>query len=236
MSELTVTTTPIPGLLVVHLPVHGDNRGWFKENWQRAKMVALGLPDFEPVQNNMSFNDAVGTTRGIHAEPWDKFVSAAQGRYFGAWVDLRAGDSYGTVFTIEVDESVAVYVPRGVGNAYQTLTPNVTYSYLVNDHWSADSIGSYSYLNLADETVAIDWPIPLDQVAISDKDKAHPRLADARHVPPKRTLILGAKGQLGRALAVEFPAATQVDLDELDLTDPAQVAAWPGRIRCCWRR
>ena len=227
MSELTVTTTPIPGLLVVHLPVHGDNRGWFKENWQRAKMVALGLPDFEPVQNNMSFNDAVGTTRGIHAEPWDKFVSAAQGRYFGAWVDLRAGDSYGTVFTIEVDESVAVYVPRGVGNAYQTLTPNVTYSYLVNDHWSADSIGSYSYLNLADETVAIDWPIPLDQVAISDKDKAHPRLADARHVPPKRTLILGAKGQLGRALAVEFPAATQVDLDELDLTDPAQVAAWP---------
>ena len=123
MSELTVTTTPIPGLLVVHLPVHGDNRGWFKENWQRAKMVALGLPDFEPVQNNMSFNDAVGTTRGIHAEPWDKFVSAAQGRYFGAWVDLRAGDSYGTVFTIEVDESVAVYVPRGVGNAYQTLTP-----------------------------------------------------------------------------------------------------------------
>ena len=40
-------------------------------------MVALGLPDFGPVQNNMSFNTAAGATRGIHAEPWDKLVSVA---------------------------------------------------------------------------------------------------------------------------------------------------------------
>ena len=38
--------------------VHDDARGWFKENWQREKMVALGLPDFGPVQNNVSFNAA----------------------------------------------------------------------------------------------------------------------------------------------------------------------------------
>lgn len=67
-KALTITETPIPGLLLVDLPVHGDTRGWFKENWQREKMVAAGLPDFGPVQNNISFNDAVGTTRGIHAE------------------------------------------------------------------------------------------------------------------------------------------------------------------------
>jgi len=34
--ELSVTATPIPGLLVLRLPVHRDSRGWFKENWQRA--------------------------------------------------------------------------------------------------------------------------------------------------------------------------------------------------------
>ena len=45
-KELKVTETNIPGLLVFDLPVHGDNRGWFKENWQRAKMLELGLPDF----------------------------------------------------------------------------------------------------------------------------------------------------------------------------------------------
>jgi hypothetical protein len=100
-AELTaVHTTAIPGLLVIDLPVHGDDRGWFKENWQRAKMVALGLPDFAPVQNNMSFNAERGVTRGMHAEPWDKLVSLATGRILGAWVDLRAGESFGTPFTL----------------------------------------------------------------------------------------------------------------------------------------
>ncbi|MCW2766216.1 MAG: dTDP-4-dehydrorhamnose reductase, partial [Nocardioides sp.] len=62
----TVEQTPIPGLLVVRLVRPQDSRGWFKENWQREKMVALGLPDFEPVQNNVAFNAARGATRGIH--------------------------------------------------------------------------------------------------------------------------------------------------------------------------
>ena len=66
-KDLKVEETNIPGLLVFDLPVHGDNRGWFKENWQRANMTALGLPDFGPVQNNISFNATKGVTRGIHA-------------------------------------------------------------------------------------------------------------------------------------------------------------------------
>ena len=65
-KPLGITTTPIPGFLRIDLTVHGDNRGWFKENWQREKMVALGLPDFQPVQNNISFNDEVGVTHGLH--------------------------------------------------------------------------------------------------------------------------------------------------------------------------
>ena len=122
-DQLTVESTPIPGFLRLTLPVHGDNRGWFKENWQREKMVALGLPDFGPVQNNISFNDEVGVTRGIHAEPWDKYVSVATGKVFGAWVDLREGPSFGQVYTTIIEPDVAVYVPRGVGNSYQTLSP-----------------------------------------------------------------------------------------------------------------
>ena len=110
MADLSVETTPIAGMLVVRLQVHGDNRGWFKENWQREKMVALGLPDFGPVQNNMSYNAEIGTTRGIHAEPWDKFVSSAQGRYFGAWVDLREGDGFRvwTLGSAEDDEGALI--------------------------------------------------------------------------------------------------------------------------------
>lgn len=213
--------TPIPGLLVFDLPVHGDARGWFKENWQREKMTALGLPDFGPVQNNISFNDAVGTTRGIHAEPWDKWVSVATGRIFGAWVDLREGASFGTVFTTEIDPSTAVFVPRGVGNAYQTLEPDTAYTYLVNDHWSRTA--TYSFLNLADETAAIDWPIPLADAEVSDKDRTHPRMDAVTPVEPRRLLVLGADGQLGRALRAEYGDAAWVEYathHDLDLSAP----------------
>ena len=180
-KPLAATETDIPGVILFDLPVHGDNRGWFKENWQREKMVALGLPDFAPVQNNISFNRAVGTTRGIHAEPWDKYVSVATGSVFGAWVDLREGETFGAVFTTIIDPSCAIFIPRGVGNAFQTLEENTAYSYLVNDHWRADA--SYTFLNLADETSAVKWPIDLADAELSEKDRSHPRL---EHVTPMR--------------------------------------------------
>ncbi len=224
-KALSATETGIPGLVIWDLPVHGDSRGWFKENWQREKMTAAGLADFGPVQNNISFNDAVGTTRGIHAEPLDKWVSVATGRIFGAWVDLREGPTFGTVFTAELDPSRAIFVPRGVGNSYQTLEPDTAYTYLVNDHWSPDA--SYSFLNLADETAAIDWPIPLADVEISAKDLAHPRLADVAPIPPKKTLVVGANGQLGRALRAAYGEDESVEFagrQELDVTGDLHAA------------
>ena len=176
MTDLAVHTTPIPGLLVLDLPLHGDSRGWFKENWQRAKMTALGLPDFAPVQNNMSFNHEAGVTRGLHAEPWEKFISVANGRVFCAWVDLRAGESFGKTFTIEINPGTAVFVPRGVANGYQTLEDNVTYTYLVNAHWSPEA--QYTMVNLFDPALGIEWPIGQAEAIVSDKDKAHPLLKD----------------------------------------------------------
>jgi dTDP-4-dehydrorhamnose 3,5-epimerase len=211
--------------VVLRLDIREDARGWFKENWQREKMVDLGLPDFGPVQHNVSFNTSRGATRGIHTEPWDKFVSVLTGRVYGAWVDMREGSSFGTTFTIELDPSVAVFVPRGVGNSYQTLEDATTYSYLVNEHWRPGT--SYPALALDDTTAAIDWPIPLAEAEISDKDKNNPAMAAVVPMKPLRTLIIGALGQLGRALQADFPDADLVDLDELDMTDPKQVAAWP---------
>ncbi|WP_454811329.1 sugar nucleotide-binding protein [Paenarthrobacter nitroguajacolicus] len=223
-KPLTATETPIPGVVLFDLPVHGDNRGWFKENWQREKMLALGLPDFKPVQNNVSFNEKAGTTRGIHAEPWDKFISIASGKIFGAWVDLRMGPTFGRVFTTTLDPSQAIFIPRGVGNAFQTLEDDTSYTYLVNDHWSEDAQGRYTFLNLADETVAINWPIPLSCAELSDKDKLHPRLDDVAAMAPKKTLVLGANGQLGRALrevfkddhSIEFCGRAEFDLNSAE--------------------
>jgi dTDP-4-dehydrorhamnose 3,5-epimerase/reductase len=228
-KKLTAHETAIPGVVVYDLPVHGDNRGWFKENWQREKMVGLGLPDFRPVQNNISFNEKAGTTRGIHAEPWDKFISVATGRIFGAWVDLREGPTFGTVFTAELDASQAIFIPRGVGNAFQTLEDNTAYTYLVNDHWSAGAQGQYTFLNLADESAAIQWPIPLEQAELSEKDKAHPQLSDVVPMPPKKTLVLGADGQLGKALRKQFDTDPSVEFAGRSEFDVTSADAFSGR-------
>ena len=72
---------------------------------------------------------------------------------------MREGDSFGATFTIEIDPSVAVFVPRGVGNSYQTLEDGTAYTYLVNEHWRPGV--AYPALHLADPTAAIPWPIPL---------------------------------------------------------------------------
>ena len=216
-KPLVCSPTPIPGLTLWDLPVHGDQRGWFKENWQRAKMVQAGLPDFNPVQNNVSYNHSAGTTRGIHAEPWDKFVSVASGRIFGVWVDLREGPSFGSTFTAELDPSKAVFVPRGVGNAFQTLEPATTYIYLVNDHFSLDA--DYTSVDLTDEDLGIAWPIPLTAATMSLKDMNHPKLADVKPISPRKTLVLGASGQLGKGLRKHFNSDTRVEFADKRLID-----------------
>lgn len=199
-KALSAQKTNIPGMLVFDVPVHGDSRGWFKENWQRAKMLQAGLPDFGPVQNNISFNTQRGVTRGIHAEPWDKFISVGAGRVFSAWVDLRDGESFGRVYTCELDPSKAIYVPRGVGNSYQALEDGTVYTYLVNAHWSPERKGEYTFVNLADPSLGIQWPIPLEESVRSDADLHHPMLKDARRMDPLRILVTGGDGQLGTAL------------------------------------
>ncbi|HKN45678.1 MAG TPA: bifunctional dTDP-4-dehydrorhamnose 3,5-epimerase family protein/NAD(P)-dependent oxidoreductase, partial [Propionibacteriaceae bacterium] len=190
------------------------------------RMVALGLPDFTPVQNNISFNGRAGTTRGIHAEPWDKLVSLATGRIFGAWADLRSGDSFGRCFTIEMGPETAIFVPRGVGNAFQTLTDQTAYSYLVNDHWKPAARESYTFVNLADETLAINWPIPLEQAEISQADQAHPRLGEVTPLESKQTLIIGPGGQLGRALIAAFPSAIRITRSTLELGSPESIKSF----------
>ncbi len=171
-----VRETSIPGLLEIDLTVHGDKRGWFKESYQRAKLEDAGLPAwFNPVQSNVSYNAEIGVTRGIHGEPWDKYVSPALGRVFSAIVDLRAGDTFGRVETFELGPSKALFIPRGCANSFQTLDTDVVYTYLVNAHWSADA--KYSHINLFDPALAIVWPIEREKCIVSNKDAAQPPLS-----------------------------------------------------------
>ena len=201
----------IDGLQVLELTVHEDERGWFKEAWQRERMTAQGLPDFRPVQSNVAFNATRGTTRGLHAEPWDKLVTVGPGRVQGGWVDLREGSpTYGETFTVEIGPGTAVFVPRGVANGYQVLEDDTTYLYLVNDHWSPDA----EYTNVSHRL--IDWPLEPRNLSAKDAQLT----TELTPVKPRQVLVTGANGQVGRALRKVLPDAEFCTRDEFDVADP----------------
>lgn len=222
-QDLSIQTTEIPGLLVVNKKVRHDARGWFMEAWQREEMLRAGLPDLGPVQMNISHNDVRGTLRGIHTEPWDKYVGIINGKAFVAFVDLREGPSFSKTHYQEIDPSVSVFVPRGVGNSYLTLTDNLDYAYLVNAHWRPGV--AYPALRYNDPTVSIPWPLPEHELLPSDKDRSTPFLNDVEPIKPRKSLILGAGGQLGIALGQVIENVDAFTRAELDITDAARLEA-----------
>lgn len=182
-TQFTGSETEIPGLFVFDVTSIEDERGWFQEKFHQAKLVDAGIPaSFRVVQNSLSYNKKLGVTRGFHAEPWDKYISVVKGRVFCAYVDLRAGKSFGTVVTVELDRNRAVFLPQGVANSYQTIEDDTYYLYSVNEHWSADRYDSYVFVNLADPVLGVQWPVPLHEAVISDRDQHHPSLADVSPV------------------------------------------------------
>jgi dTDP-4-dehydrorhamnose 3,5-epimerase len=98
------------------------------------------------------------------------------GEAFTAYLDLRAGDTFGTLVTVKLNPERAVFVPRGVANAYQALTEGQYYLYCVNEHWTEDAYKWHTFVNLADGDLSVDWPIPLDQAILSARDREHPSL------------------------------------------------------------
>jgi dTDP-4-dehydrorhamnose 3,5-epimerase len=165
----------IAGLFEITLDVNVDERGSFREAYQREKLLALGLPDLGVVQWNISTNIARGTLRGIHAEPWDKYIHVIAGEAYAAIVDLREeSPTYKQYEAFTLNGENAIFVTRGLGNSYQTLTDNVVYGYLVNEHWSPDA--QYTLISYRDAELAIPWPV--SPAIVSAKDEGHPSLAD----------------------------------------------------------
>jgi dTDP-4-dehydrorhamnose 3,5-epimerase len=183
MPDHVLTKTSIPGLYVVEAPPHEDPRGSFTEVWQDQKLTSAGMPPLRPVQQNRSINRGRGVTRGIHAEPWKKYVSLSYGHVFCAVVDLRPDSptfKRWESFELAWDETPAraLYLSEGLGNSFQTLSDEAVYSYLVTAHWDDASVPQYVQVNVGDPELAIPWPIPFDKMILSDKDRALPTVRE----------------------------------------------------------
>ena len=113
-----------------------------------------------------------------------------------------------------------------MGNSFQALEDGTAYTYVVDAHCSMELKETYTFVNLADPELAIEWPIPLGKASVSEADLHHPYLRDVVPMAPKRTLVTGCNRQLGRAmraLAEERGVAKDFDfcyIDTFDMSDP----------------
>lgn len=183
MTGLEHARTAVRGVVQVDLDVIPDDRGSFKEVFRRSAWNADGLPSLDIVQHNVSSNARVGVVRGIHAEPWAKYLSVAAGRVFAAIVDLRTGPDFGRLQTFDLTKASGLYIPEGCGTSFCTTEPHTVCSYLCAGEWSPNI--DYLAVNPFDPAVGIPWPFPREQLICSVKDEAHPPLAAIRPVVPR---------------------------------------------------
>ncbi len=61
---MKITITPIKDLLIIEPDVHGDNRGYFMETYNKQDFLSNCL-DYEFVQDNQS-KSSKGVLRGLH--------------------------------------------------------------------------------------------------------------------------------------------------------------------------
>lgn len=176
VSSRAVHNTKFDGMLVFDLNIFEDERGVFTEVWQTEAMLELGLPEVNPKQLGIS-RSKKGTIRAIHAEPYDKIISPIQGKIFVAMVDLRTDSpTFGQVDSFELDNSKMLFIPKGIGNAFQAISDEeVIYCYCTAGVWSAEKAysGQYVAVNYADPDLDIKWPIGPEGQIVSLKDKAN---------------------------------------------------------------
>ncbi|GAA0571074.1 dTDP-4-keto-6-deoxy-D-glucose epimerase [Kribbella sandramycini] len=168
--------TSIEGLLRIELDLQLNADGWFVESFHRDKLLAAGGPAYDVVQHNVLAIDRAGVLRGIHAEPWDKYLAPSAGRLFVAIVELRANAQFGQVECFELAPGEALYVPRGCGNSFCTLEPHTVYNFLVNETWSPERITVDPF----DPELAIRWPFPRAELSYTDRDASNPPLTEVR--------------------------------------------------------
>jgi dTDP-4-dehydrorhamnose 3,5-epimerase-like enzyme len=176
---LAVNPTAIDGLWVIDLVVNEDPDrpgATFRESYQGEKLHALGLPEFHPVQCNVS-ESPLGTLRGFHAEPWEKYIHVVSGTAFSAIADIRPESStFKKVWTGELGTHNAIFVTHGLANSFQAVTDMVIYTYLTSAHWRAGL--SYPAVAWDDPELAVAWPITDERLKLSAKDTSNPSLAD----------------------------------------------------------
>ena len=178
---MQVTTTEIPGVLILEPKVFGDARGFFFESFnQQAFDAAVGRP-VRFVQDNHS-RSAKGVLRGLHlqAEPHaqGKLVRVTSGRVFDVAADIDPNSAtYRRWVGVELsaDNHRQVWIPPGLAHGFLVLSDSADFLYKTTDYYAPSAEKSVRW---NDPVLAIAWPEIDMPFALSDKDARAPLLAE----------------------------------------------------------
>ena len=155
----------------------GDHRGYFMETYSTKTFADIGITN-EFVQDNQSFTAQKGTLRGIHFQnaPMDqaKLVRVTKGAVLDVAVDLRKGSpTYKQWVGVELsaENKRMLFIPRGFGHGFVTLTDDVEFCYKVDNLYSKECDRG---IRFDDPEIGVDWGVT--EPVLSAKDTNAPRL------------------------------------------------------------
>ncbi len=174
-------TVQLPGLVVIEPTVHRDERGFFCETYRRAWHAEAGIPPGEQfIQDNHS-RSTRGVLRGMHFHVGDgvaKLVRCARGSILDVAVDLRRGSpTYGRWEGVELDEHGMreLYVPVGFAHGFCVLSDVADVIYKQTAYYDPDVERGIAW---DDPEIGIEWPLPVQELTVSARDAAAPRLSE----------------------------------------------------------
>lgn len=181
-AVIEIEQTKLPGVLVITPKRFGDQRGFFCESWNKARMAEHGLM-FEFVQDNHSLSQQVNTVRGLHYQmpphAQAKLVRCGRGALLDVAVDIRKGSpTYAQWVTIELTEENGkqLLVPEGFAHGFVTLRPDTEIIYKCTDYYAPECDRAIAF---DDREIGVDWGLSRDTAILSDKDAKAPKLSDA---------------------------------------------------------
>ena len=178
---MNVIKTAIEGVVVIEPQVFGDERGYFFESFNAECFLAETGIDVAFVQDNESRSKR-GVLRGLHfqREPYAqaKLVRVVQGRVIDVAVDIRSGSpTFGKYVATELsgENHRQMFIPKGFAHGYVVLEDDTVFQYKCDEYYHPESEAGIAW---NDPQIGIEWPLPEDEIILSDKDRKHATLKE----------------------------------------------------------
>ena len=177
---MKVIKTPIDGVVIIEPKVFNDARGYFFESFSQREFEEK-VRKINFVQDNESMS-SYGVMRGLHFQrpPFtqSKLVRCVKGRVLDVAVDIRKGSpTYGQHVAVELTEENhrQFFVPRGFAHGFAVLSETAVFQYKCDNFYAPQADGGIS---IKDDSLGIDWHIPVENALLSEKDTKHALLKD----------------------------------------------------------